>query len=102
VDGETERARAGHKVRAVGPSEHVPAAYGHAAHGFCRGRPEHGGRACSRTRHGKEVGWPSGSGVGASVRVRAKRARPRRVERERGEGGSAGFAGGPKGWRRPD
>jgi hypothetical protein len=102
VDGETGRARAGHKVRAAGPSERVLAVYGHATHGFCRGWPEHGGRARSRTKRGKEVGRPSGSGVGASVHVRAKQARPRRVERERGEGGPAGFAGGPKGWRRPD
>jgi hypothetical protein len=71
------------EARAAGSGGRVPAAYGHAAHGSCRGWPGHGGGARPGTKGGKEVGRPSGSGVGASAHVRAKRAEPGHMERER-------------------
>jgi hypothetical protein len=76
VDGGAGRARAGHRGEGSG-SRRTRA-------GGVRPRgARHGGGARLGTKRGKEVGRPSRSGVGASARVRAKRAGPGHVERER-------------------
>jgi hypothetical protein len=96
VDGGTGCARAVIEARTAGPGGRVPTANGHAARGSCHGRPGRGGGARPGTNAGGRWAGPAGA-AWARLRARVKRAGPRRVERERGKGGPAGLAGGPKG-----